>query len=55
MISEIANKIEATFDTRKNHLLHLAAVDFLDMNKIGHHWVFWKKLRKDVETLPSTN
>lgn len=55
MISEIADKIEVTFDTTKDHLLHLAAIGFLDMRKIGRHWIFWKKPREEAEIPHSTS
>lgn len=49
MVSEIAKKMETSFDTAKHHLLHLTALGFLDMKKIGRHWLFWKKTLMENE------
>lgn len=47
MVSEVAEKLESNFDTTKDHLLHLAAIGFLDVKKIGRHWLFWKKIQEE--------
>jgi predicted ArsR family transcriptional regulator len=50
MVSEIAKKMETSFDKMKAHLLHLTALGFLEMKKIGRHWIFWKKTKMEKES-----
>ncbi len=42
MIIEVVENVWTTFDTAKDHLLHLAATGVLGMKKVGRHWIFLK-------------